>query len=431
VSEARATDGPALSTGLAGSTWSLFVGLFLLLCGAGLASSVIGVRGEMAGFSKVSSGLIATAYYAGFLIGTRLTVAALGRVGHVRVFSAYASVCAASILVVGLRPNPAVWVIMRAVIGMCMAGQYVVVESWLNGLSTNATRGRLLAFYSIVYNAGFGAGQLMLGLGDPGTLTLFVGASVLFSLAAVPLSLSETTGPPIETAAHLSLRELAEIVPTGVGSAVLIGVAHGAMTGLAAVYATAAGLSIGKVALFATIPVIGGVLIQIPMSMASDDLDRRAVALAAAVLAAGAAVHLAFVDPGSTQSFIVLFALGGLSYPLYAFAAAYTNDWTPPDRLVAAASQLLTMYGIGAIAGPLLVSALMAIVGPEGYFWATAALHLLLAIFLIYRRRAWRAPLVDRPWNEVSVPARLFVIPATVVSVGRRLRKPVDKAETK
>jgi len=46
----------------------------------------------------------------------------------------------------------------------------------------------------------------------------------------------------------------------------------------------------------------------------------------------------------------------------------------------------------------------------------------MLAAFFLYRMRAWRAPLAKRPWGDVSLPARVFFVPATVVAMGRRYR---------
>ena len=62
----------------------------------------------------------------------------------------------------------------------------------------------------------------------------------------------------------------------------------------------------------------------------------------------------------------------------------------------------------------------MVVIGPSGFYWSLIILHGLIAAFLTYRMRAWRAPLVKRPWSEVSLPARAFFIPATVVAMGRR-----------
>lgn len=419
----RSTDGPSLGMGLASETWALFMGLALLLAGAGLIGSVVGVRAELEGFSTGVSGLIGSAYYAGFLIGSALALHALGRVGHIRVFAALSAIGSASVLVQGLAIHPIVWIITRLLTGLCMAGLYVVAESWLNGIAGNEVRGKLFAIYMVVTSAAFGAGQLALGLGDPGTLTLFCLAAIFFSLAVAPVALAEGGGPSLESAVKLSLRELAKIVPTGMGAALIVGIAHGALGGMGAVYATRAGMPVNRIAIFMAVQMVGGVVLQWPISAASDDVNRRFVALAVSLAAAGASVHLVFLGPGSIPSFLVLGALGGLTYPLYSLAVAYTNDWTPPEQQMAAASKLVLLYGIGALGGPIIAATTMRLFGNNGFYWSIAGLHLVLAGFLVYRMYAWRSPIVERPWNEVSLPARAFYLPATLVSSGRRLTR--------
>jgi MFS family permease len=415
---------PAAFHGIAAATWALFVGLFLLLAGSGLVGSLLGVRAELEGFPTMASGIIGASYYAGFLLGSRGAFEALGRVGHVRVYSALASMASIAILAQGFAPIPWVWAALRLLTGFCMAGQYVVAESWLNDLATNETRGRLLAVYMVVTSAGFGAGQLLLGTADVAGFTLFAVAAILTSLATVPVALSEAaTAPSFRSLVPISLRDLARIVPTGVGTSLLVGVAHGAMLGMAAVYASSAGLSPGQVAVFVFMPMLGGVVLQWPISAASDDVDRRAVTIAAACGSMVAVGLLLLVEPGSSVSFLLVFLLGGTSYPLYSLAAAYTNDWTPPDQLAGAATQLVTLYGAGAFIGPLVAAAWMGLSGPHAYYWTVLALHGLIVVFVTYRMFAWRAPIVNRPWNEVSIPARAFFVPATVISLVLRHRR--------
>ena len=77
---------------------------------------------------------------------------------------------------------------------------------------------------------------------------------------------------------------------------------------------------------------------------------------------------------------------------------------------------------LGAVVGPFVAAGMMIVVGPKGFFWAAIGLHALLATLFLYRLRAWRAPLAKRPWGEVSLPARAFFVPATVVAMGRRYR---------
>jgi MFS family permease len=416
-------DGPSLKRDLALATWGLFTGLALLLLAAGLFGTLLGVRSELVKLPTVVSSLISASYYLGFLVGSRVALSALGRVGHIRVYAALASLLSAAMLSVGLTESAPAWAWLRFVTGLCLAGQYVVAESWLNNLATNENRGRLLAIYAVVTSGAFGLGQLLLFRMDARAVTGFAIASIITSLAVAPVALSEeAVAPGVEEREHISLRDLAKVVPTGVGSCLLVGVAHGALTGMAAIYATRVGLSTGRIGLFVAAPNIGGMLLHWPVAAASDDLDRRAVGFAASCTAIGAAVLLLLGPSSSSLALLLMAALGGFSYPLYSIAAAYTNDWIEPEQVNAAASQLVTLYGFGAVIGPFVAAGMMIVVGAKGFFWAAIILHALIAAFFLYRLLAWRAPLAKRPWSEVSLPARAFFVPATVVAMGRRYR---------
>jgi MFS family permease len=261
---------------LALATWSLFAGLALLMLAGGLFGTMLGIRSELVGLPTAVSSLISASYYIGFLIGSRLTLAGLGRVGHIRVYSALASTLAAAMIAVGITHNAPSWALLRLATGVCTAGLYVVAESWLNDLATNENRGRLMAVYSVVTIAFFGAGQVMVSGFDSRLVTGYALAAIITSLAVAPVSLSEAAvAPSLEETEHISLRELAKVVPTGVGSVLLIGVTHGAMAGMIAVYATRVDLSVGRIGLFVALLSVGGVLLQWPIASASDDLDRR------------------------------------------------------------------------------------------------------------------------------------------------------------
>ena len=420
----RTDDGPSLNRDIALATWGLFVGLALLLLAAGMFGTLLGVRSELIKLPTAVSSLISASYYIGFLVGSRVALSALGRVGHIRVYAALASLLSAAMLAVGLTESAPAWAWLRFVTGLCLAGQYVVAESWLNNLATNENRGRLLAIYAVVTSGAFGIGQVLLFVIDARVITGFAIASIITSLAVAPVALSEdAVAPMVAIREHISLRDLAKLVPTGVFSCLLVGMAHGALTGMAAIYATRVGLSTGRIGLFVAAPNIGGMLLHWPVSAASDDIDRRAVGFAASVGAIGAAVLLLLGPSTSAMALLLIAILGGCSYPLYSIAAAYTNDWIEPEHVNAAASQLVTLYGLGAVVGPFVAAGMMIVVGPKGFFWAAIGLHTLLAAFFLYRLRAWRAPLAKRPWSEVSLPARAFFVPATVVAMGRRYRR--------
>jgi MFS family permease len=115
---------------------------------------------------------------------------------------------------------------------------------------------------------------------------------------------------------------------------------------------------------------------------------------------------------------VLLFIIGGFSFPLYAVAGAYTNDWVSPEQMGAAASQLVTLYGLGAMVGPLAAAPFLDILGTDGYAWSIIAFHATVLLFLVYRIRAWHAPVTTKHWDDVSFHGRAFFVPATIVSLG-------------
>ena len=401
------------------STWGLFTGLALLLVTAGVFSTLVGIRAELKQLPTLVSGGITTAYYAGFLLGSWYTLRALKQVGHIRVYAALASLLSASVLITGVYDSPIVWILMRSSTGFCFAGLYVVAESWLNGLATNTFRGRLLAMYNVVTIGAYGAGQLLVFNFDARTLTGFAFAAVVSSLAVIPVVMSEQAATPnVDNHTHITMRELAKIVPTGAGTILLVGLAHGGMLGMAVIYATREGLSVGRVGILIAAINLGGMALTWPISSASDDLDRRIIGVLSSLAVIVLGLVMLTQTPSSWFTTALLFAIGGFSFPLYAVGGAYTNDWVSQEQMGAAASQLVTLYGFGAMIGPLVAAPFLDIIGTQGFAWSIISLHTLILLFLIYRIRAWHAPVTTKHWDDVSFHGRAFFIPATIVSLG-------------
>jgi MFS family permease len=71
--------------------------------------------------------------------------------------------------------------------------------------------------------------------------------------------------------------------------------------------------------------------------------------------------------------------------PVYSISVAYANDYADRSEYVRVSAGLLLVYGLGAIAGPFLASALMTWHNASGLFWFAASAHVLLIGFISYR----------------------------------------------
>ena len=403
------------------AAWALFTGIGLMMVGNGLQGTLVGIRSEQAGFDTTTIGLVMSGYFFGILAGSRAVTEALRSVGHIRVFAALASMASASTLVYLLTTNPVAWGLMRFATGFCMAGLYVVAESWLNDLATNANRGRLLAFYMVVSMGGFAVGQLLLNIPDGTGIQLFIISSVLISLALVPISLSASSAPPTLTPEAMSIRDLAAIVPTGIVVSVLVGMANGALLGMGAVYATQAGLSPGQVSLFMGAPMVGGVVGQFPIGYLADRAPRRAIMIVLGFVAAGAAAALLAVDSGSPAGYLLMFTIGACTFPLYSLAIAYSNDWIQPEQILGASAALVTTNAVGSTVGPFLATGLMDAFGPIQYFVSLIVTHAAVGVYVLYRVFTKPGSMIPRPRHFLPYPARASEV--AVYLLPRRSRR--------
>ncbi len=386
------------------SAWALLVGMGMMMLGNGLQGSLLGIRAVSEGFGTTVTGLVMTGYYVGFLAGSTLTPRIVKNVGHVRVFSALASLASAAILVHAAAVEPFTWAAMRFVTGFSYAGLYIVAESWLNDRATNQSRGQLLSVYMVVLFSGLAVGQLLLNLADPAGVFLFLLASVMISLAIVPISLTAGPTPAFETITKISIRQLYRLSPLGVLGASATGMAHGILFALGAVYGERIGLSVAEISLLMGAAVTGGIIAQWPIGRLSDRFDRRRVITAVALMAAIFALLAALF--GGTSFVLLLgltFLLGCMTLPMYSLCIAHTNDYLAPTQMVRAGATLILVGGIGACLGPPLAATLMGAVGPVAFFVVLGAVHAAIGLFAVYRMSRRASKPVDEQVPMVPV----------------------------
>jgi MFS family permease len=378
---------PARSTAKAlSASWPVFAGITLLMLGNGLQGTLLGTRATLEEFGTLATGFMMACYYVGFIASSFGAPLLIQRAGHVRCYAAFAAAASVAVLMHGLVIDPFVWSAMRATTGFCLAGIYIVSESWLNGSCENTSRGSVLSIYNMVLLLSVAGGQMAVALGNPASIGLFVAASALISLAVLPMALSVRPAPEIDTPEHYGLREITAASPLGVVLALGAGLIYGAYGGMGAAFATGIGLSTLQVSLFMTAITIAGAIAQWPVGAVSDVLPRHLVALASMALAAVAAVVASASGADDFARLVTAAAVfGAASLPLYALAIAITNDRVPDRKRVAASSTLILLYGLGSIAGPILSAGAIEIFGDRGFFLSLAAICGVLAVWSLAR----------------------------------------------
>ncbi len=362
---------------------ALFTGFALLCLGHGLNNTLLGVRAVEENFSGWTIAWMTSAYFAGFIAGTRISTVVLASVGHIRCFSAFASMASAVSLAYLLVISEPGWVVMRFLYGLCMAAIYVSLESWLSALSNRANRGSIMSVYMIINFGALSAGQLLMLVDTPGGHELFLVVSILISLALVPVSVSNRLTPRMGESAHMNFPLLLRMNRAAVIGVIGLGLSLGSYWGLGPAYLSRAGMSAGDVARFLSAGFIGGLLLQWPLGILSDRVDRRVVISGTLVLAMVASVLIAWMlgsDPvGWSQVLVIVaFFFGGSCYTLYSLFVSLANDFLEAGDMVAACAGLIMLQALGALFGPMLVMPLAQAFGPAALFLFFAVIQLFM-----------------------------------------------------
>ena len=396
------------------SAWALLFGLGLLMVGNGLQGTILGVRGDLEGFSTFEMSLVMSAYFVGFLGGSRMAPDMIRRVGHVRVFAALATLISAVMILYPALTHPAWWIAGRAIIGFCFSGVYVTAESWLNNAADNENRGKALSLYMIVMMLGVVISQALVVVADPSGYVSFVIASVIVSVAVTPILLSISPTPAFQTAKPMSLARLMKVSPLGCVGMFLSGGIFAAQFGMGAVYGAAAGLTLGQISAFVGTFYVGAMTLQYPLGWLSDRMDRRALIMGVAAL--GAVASFVGMTLGGTYVMLLIsaYVIGGTTNPLYSMLLAHTNDYLDHEDMAAASGGLVFINGLGAVSGPLVTGWLMDrdVIGPQAYFLVMLVLLALISAYAGYRSTRRASVPVDEtgPYAAVSPAATAYAM---------------------
>lgn len=397
--------------GLLKPVTALLIAAAILMMGNGLLGVLVPIRADLESFNRLEIGLMGSFYYAGLMAGCFVAPMIIGRVGHIRAFTAFTASATITPLLHAVWVDPYTWSMLRALNGFCFAGLFMGIESWLSSSSTPNTRGQVLAAYTVINLTVVTAGMQMLGLGTPAGFALFSTVAILYSLAAVPVCLTMTPVPTAPKKAKLRLGWLFSVSPAAVLGCFFTGIANSGFWQLAPIYASQAGLALSDVATFSTLAVLGGAVSQWPVGYLSDKFGRRTLLSAVGVVASAAGLMLFLF---STSPRATLFALatlyGTMAFPVYTLCVAHANDLVHKKRAIEVSSGLLLTFSVGAIIGPSAASFAMAAYGHGALFLHSAVAHALIAAAMLVR--AQQRPQLPKEREEEYV-----VVPRTTPAI--------------
>ena len=409
------------------NSWALFIGYFILMIAHGFQGNLLGVRTVIEGFNFIATGAIMSGYFVGYFAGANAIPKLVGKVGHIRVFAAFASMASLSILLHAVFVNPIVWTCGRFITGFSIVSIFIVMESWLNDRANNRTRGQLLSIYMFITLIGLSLGTLLLNFSSPEKYEPFILISLLLSFALIPILLTKRKAPKFRKLGYIDIKGLFKTSPLATVSMLCTGIIHSALFSLGAVYAASMNFTIFEISLLLFLITIFGGIFQWPVGYYSDKSDRRVIIIFCTFFAAILCILTIFASGTSLQNmylatsvgvdkimfFIYVALYAGMAIPLFTLNLAYVNDYIPKEKFVAAGGGMQIIFGIGAMTGPFICALLMNKFGSNGFFLHLLTFHLVIGAFGLYR-------ITKRPYKE-NPDSTFTPLPRNITPLGIEL----------
>jgi len=351
------------------SVWLVIVAAGLVQTANGLQTDLLGVRAGLEAFPAWALGVIMACYYIGYSAGPLASHSIVARFGHIATIIVFTLVGALVIFLHGLEVTVVAWSALRVASGFALALVFVGYESWINERADNRVRGRVFSLYLVSQMIGLTLAQVLLNVGHPRALTLFVISAAIFVAGAIPIWFAKGKAPAKAPPTPFSIVALTRLSPMGASATVLSGVSWAIVFTFGPVYAQRAGFSISEISLYMGVAMVGGALMQFPLGWLSDAIGRRPTILIMSLGGVVASLLGLYTHTMPHPYQYIPFALiGALILPLYGLGAAHTNDHVAPQTRVAAAAGLVLLFGLGSIVGPLVVGSAITTMGAGGFF---------------------------------------------------------------
>lgn len=303
------------------------------------------------------SSWLTSALYAGLLIGTFTSNPLIARLGHKGGFIFFQLCFAATLVLLPLWMNQIFWLLDRFIGGWLIGGSFVSIESWLLKGSSEGRRKRLSVYMGMLY-AGIALGQLTLSWFGAYGLVPFVLSAGLSVVAAISLALLPTYQAE-ESPAQV------EFTPSGkhrvklpaMMGCLISGILLGAVYGLMPVQLVELGKSQIEIGNLMAILILGAMAVQPVISLLSKRISRTLLMCIFALLGSAS---IGILGQMFHQLAACMFVLGMALFAFYPIAINLGSSSIPEQHMVSASQQMLFIYSIGSIFGPMVAHYFMA-----------------------------------------------------------------------
>lgn len=282
------------------------------------------------------------------------------------------------------------WFPLRLVAGAALTTTFVLSEFWINVAAPPGKRGVVMGIYATVLSIGFAMGPVILYFtGTHGMVPFVVGAAVL-AVGTLPVLSALGVAPKLTEGHRTSFVRFLFLAPVATGAALLFGAIESGAFSLLPLYGQRVGHARDVVIMLGIGVTIGNILLQMPMGLLSDRIDRRKLLFAIASFGLLGAALLPVVSADFWPFMLALTIWGGVVGSLYTVGLAHLGSRFTGEDLAAANAAFIFCYSLGGLVGPATIGAAMDAYDPQGFAIAVACFFVAYLVLVVSRMRQVR-----------------------------------------
>ena len=310
----------------------------------------------------------------------------MSKIGPAILMLAAILVSLVAFLLLPFFPSMLAWFVLRFTIGAAGSVLWVCGEAWINQVAEDATRGRVVALYSMAVSAGFALGPAVLSATGSRGLAPFMVSGGVMLLSALPLLTVVRNSPRLTGTRSGTLPGYFRLAPVAMLLCALFAAADGMLISFLPLYGKDLGLSEGRALYLIVFFGIGGIVGQIPIGWLADRVDRMLLATMCTFLVVATSLAMPFVISIQPWNLFYMLLLGAVLSGVYTIALVTIGQQFKGADLAAASALFGVMWGTGTVLGPQLGGLAYDHFPPHGI---PLALALLTAMLLPFPMAAW------------------------------------------
>ncbi|MGO2509084.1 MAG: MFS transporter [Vibrio hibernica] len=336
--------------------------LSLYAVASGYLMSLIPLMLEQYGLSTDAASWLASAFYAGLLLGAMFIEPIVAKIGHKSSFIVFLILFALTIAVMPLFATQEAWLFARFIAGMAVAGVFVVVESWLL-IGDEKSRTKRLGLYMGALYGGTTLGQLGIGAFGSQGIIPFTIILVLLLLSTTVLVFGQSNSPSTQQHMSLSFKNISKLNKAAIIGCIVSGLLLGSIYGLMPLELQARHVTIEQIGILMALLVLGGMAVQPIVSWASNKINHNLL-MGLFCLLGVFALGLTTLTDNKMILAISLVLLGMATFSLYPIAITLGCIGMNESYIVSVTQVMLLSYSVGSVSGPMVAHSFMH--NPEG-----------------------------------------------------------------